>query len=101
VKCLIQDAQPYFRPTAGGAELLVGDNLPAHRQDEDDPDVWDETVSIDQMVRCSFFEMDMILHPRMLYSMVLLERTIAGFEASMRVIQSHACQVWVFLPFSP
>jgi hypothetical protein len=55
----------------------------------------------DQMVRCSFFEMGMILHPRMLYSMVLLERTIAGFEASMRVIQSHACQVWVFLPFSP
>ena len=25
VKCLIQDAQPYFRPTAGGAELLVGE----------------------------------------------------------------------------
>eukprot|EP00729_Bicosta_minor_P012274 gene12273-23630_t len=53
VKCLIQDAQPYFRPTAGGAELLVGDNLPAHRHDEDDPDVWDETVSMDQIIFCA------------------------------------------------
>lgn len=53
VKDLIQPAQPYFRPCAGGAELLVGDNLPEHRRDEDDPDRWDESVALDQMAYCA------------------------------------------------
>lgn len=53
VKDLIQPAQPYFRPSSAGAELLVGDNHPDHRRLEADPDHWDETVDTDQVVFCA------------------------------------------------
>lgn len=49
VKDLLQEAQPYFRPCNGGAELLVGDNLPAHKFDVADPDAWDEAVDFDHV----------------------------------------------------
>lgn len=52
-KDLIQDAQPYFRPVGGGRELLVGDNLPAHRRSEDDPDNWDEGVDMEHVAFCA------------------------------------------------
>ena len=53
VKDLIQPAQPYFRPMAAGAELLVGDNHPNHRRIEADPDNWDETVDTEQVIFCA------------------------------------------------
>ncbi len=48
VKDLIQPSQPYFRPCAGGAELLIGDNLAAHVEGVSDADAWDESVSLDR-----------------------------------------------------
>ena len=47
--------QEWCTPIAAGvaAAAAAGDNLAAHRQDADDPDVWDETVSMDQIVYCA------------------------------------------------